>query len=294
MTKNYDLCVAYRLYPGISAEAPSVFGNDKQLLAAVALRSFAVALAGLKVKVYVLLDNCPQLYRDLFSQFCSSMDVVFEDLPGVGNRATFMRQLEILSAQNDSDYVLFAEDDYFYLPGAFNEILRLMRTYPERVDFVTPYDHLDYSTLPLHRHRQEEIEFSGRRWKTVCSTTCTFLTTKATLLAAKRCLETYYQPLLFNKMTDLGVWLSLTKHRVFNPINFAYAVFRQPFWGWSWFCSWLLNWRQLFLGPRYRLWCPEPSLATHLVTQHLAPQVAWHEKIAAGLGGVWLIGKEGE
>jgi hypothetical protein len=40
-------------------------------------------------------------------------------MDGVGNPFTFKKQIEILLNQKESEYIMLAEDDYFYLPDCF-------------------------------------------------------------------------------------------------------------------------------------------------------------------------------
>ena len=69
-------------------------------------------------------------------------------LPGVGNQATFGKQMDILLQQTDSEFVYFAEDDYVYLPEQFSRMLDFLRAYRD-ADFVSPYDHLDCYTWEM-------------------------------------------------------------------------------------------------------------------------------------------------
>jgi len=58
------------------------------------------------------------------------------DFDGAGNRATFAKQIEILLEHDDAEVVYFAEDDYFYLPGQFQEMLEFLTAHDD-VDFVS-------------------------------------------------------------------------------------------------------------------------------------------------------------
>ena len=64
---QYDVAVAYRIYPKVS-RAPPVFADDKYQLSELCLKSFRDSLGSLKVKMFVLLDNCPPSYEDLFTE----------------------------------------------------------------------------------------------------------------------------------------------------------------------------------------------------------------------------------
>ncbi len=140
--KKYDLAIAYRIYPKISGRPP-IFENDKYKLSDLCLKSLKNSLGSLKVKLYILLDNCPPKYEDLFKKYFKNEDLNLIRLKGIGNKGTFYLQLKILTEQNDAENVYLAEDDYCYLPNQFQKMVYLLRRDPE-VDFITPYDHSDY------------------------------------------------------------------------------------------------------------------------------------------------------
>src|ERR1700732_3498377 len=100
---TYDLAVAYRIYPKV-ADAASSFqcGDDKLRISELCLRSFKDSLKNLRVKVWVLLDGCPDGYANLFRKYFETEDLVLIPLPGLGNQATFAKQIDILLQQDDS------------------------------------------------------------------------------------------------------------------------------------------------------------------------------------------------
>ena len=67
MKRNYDVAVAYRIYPKISKK-PAIFSNDKYKLGEFCLKSFKNSLGSLKVKIIAILDNCPSNYEYLFNR----------------------------------------------------------------------------------------------------------------------------------------------------------------------------------------------------------------------------------
>src|SRR5215469_11794778 len=138
---KYDLAVCYRIYPGVSGNP--IFGFKEKLpLLRLNLESFKASLGNLRVKIWVLLDNCSRPYVEMLKQIFPEANVEIIRLGGEGNRATFHRQLEILSGQTDSDLVYFAEDDYLYLPDSLQRTVQFMRVNPH-TDFATLYDHPD-------------------------------------------------------------------------------------------------------------------------------------------------------
>jgi len=269
---HYDLAVAYRIYPEVSKPALGLpFSDDKFHLSEICLRSFKESLGNLKVKVWALLDGCPEVYTDLFRKCFNAEDLVLITLDGVGNRATFAKQIDILLQQDDAPFVYFAEDDYFYLPEQFPAMLEFLRNSGD-VDFVSPYDHLDCYTLDLHRMPKWIRPHGTRHWRTAASTCLTFLTTKETLGQCENVFRSYVRG-----NYDCALWLSLTKERVFNPaMVFNFLIRGQFYWkilakAWL-YCPW-----QILMGRRYKLWVPVPGIATHLDKNALSPTVEWRQ-----------------
>jgi len=274
MKFQYDLAVVYRICPAMSRNAPAIFQGDKYLLSRIALESFKESLGALRVKIWVLLDNCPDSYVRLFTDTWDARDLVLEHHPGIGNRGTLLRQFQIAAGQEDAEFVYLAEDDYLYHPNSFEEIVGLLRDHSE-VDFITPYYHLDYEMLSMHRHGQRTLQYSGRTWKTVKTTTGTFATRSAVFRETHPVFRTLLQKVLFSEMTDVGVWLALTKYDVFNPWRWITWPIKNPFFGWSLFTAWWLCWKQILFGKRYKLWAPHPSISTHLSEELMPSSHDW-------------------
>ena len=72
---KYDLTVAYRIYPLIS-KVPAIFPDDKFKMSEICIKSFAKAIGNLKVKMFVILDNCPETYTQLFIDNLKNVDLV--------------------------------------------------------------------------------------------------------------------------------------------------------------------------------------------------------------------------
>jgi hypothetical protein len=223
--------------------------------------------------MFVLLDDCPPSYEDLFKRYFDEHDLELIRLNGVGNRATFNTQIDILLNQNFSEIVYFAEDDYLYLPHQFESMVKFLRE-EKTVDFVSPYDHSDYYNDEIHKYKSHIRFFGNKHWRTVAGTCLTFLTTKSNLYATRDVFKTYSKG-----DSDGGIWLSLTKHQVFNPFTIAKHLPKDRKMrdklidmiglAW-WFC-----WRQIIFGRRWNLWVPIPSIATHMEGNYLAPTFHW-------------------
>ena len=149
------------------------------------------------------------------------------------------------------------------------EMLEMIRD--DDADFVTPYDHADYyQTRPdpnkpaflvnLHNYRSN-IVLKSRHWRTVSSTTMTFLTKKSVLRKAVNYLR------LYSSIGDYRMWLVLTKIRRTN-LNLRQTLHLYALAG-----------GRLLIGKPFKLWSPMPSLATHMVELYTAPCVDWNELI---------------
>jgi hypothetical protein len=277
--KDYDLCVAYRIYPRVS-KVPPVFKDDKYKLSEFCLKSFKDSLGDLKAKIFVLLDGCPPEYDELFRKYFMDEDLELIRLEGVGNLATFSLQIKVLLEQEFSDLVYFAEDDYFYMPNQFNEMIELLKENDD-VDFVSPYDHPDDYLLKLHDHPYQVKATSKRHWRTASSTCLTFLTAKSTLEMTREVFESYT-----HGNHDASLWMSLTKHNMFNAIkalknrkeHLYYKVIR---------LAWRYNPKQLIWGHKWKLWVPLPSIGIHLESDFLPPTrkcLEFMEAEASGMG----------
>jgi hypothetical protein len=269
-SSSYDLAVAYRIYPGICKESSGLpCGDDKYHLSELCLRSFKESLGPLRTRVWALLDGCPGEYVKLFQRYFDPEDLVIVPLDGVGNRATFGKQIDILLGQRDANVVYFAEDDYFYLPNQFPAMLDLLTAHKD-VHFVSPYDHLDCYTLDLHRTRKCMRIHASHHWRTAASTCLTFLTRKDILRKYESAFRSYSK-----RGDDCGLWLSLTKHRVLNPLALiSFSIRRQSGWR-SLLKAWFYGWRQILFGSKLNLWVPIPGMATHLSRNLLSPNVDW-------------------
>lgn len=266
--QNYDLAVVYRIYPRVSGNPP-IFKNNKKKLAEFCLKSFKSCLGPLKVKIWAILDNCPPDYEDMFRENFDESDLEIIKLNGVGNVATFLMQINILLNQNYSEIVYFAEDDYFYLPNQFEKMILFLQKEPE-VDFITPYDHLDHYTSFFHKYKSDIKIFMCKHWRTIHSTCCTFLTSKSALKKTKNTFNIYSKGTIL-----LSAWVCLTKYDTFNFLELAKLWFNHRIFFIFYYKAWRYGWKQIIFGKRWKLWCPIPTIATHMETRYLAPIIDW-------------------
>jgi hypothetical protein len=268
--EKFDLAVCYRIYPGVSRDP--IFGFKEKLpLVRLNLETFKESLGDLKIKLWVLLDNCPPAYAELVKSIFPATPMELIPLGGEGNGPTFIRQVEILSAQTAADLVYFAEDDYLYPPRSLERTVNFMRRHPE-ADFVTPYDHADFHSKYVHRFRGAEIFEDNCRWRTVASTCLTFMARREAVAESAAAFKTY------NTNPDLAIWMALTKKRVFNPWSWIRSSGDGLYFPASHALAWCYTWRQILFGKRQTLWAPAPTLITHMENSGIAPGVDW-EKI---------------
>lgn len=269
---KYDIAVAYRIYPLVS-KVPAIFPDCKMKLAEFCIKSFKESMGNVKAKIWIILDGCPDEYRNLFGKHFDTNDLVFINTNSIGNHATFDLQINILRDQQDSDYVYFAEDDYYYEPNSFNKLISILKE-NSTIDFATPYDHPDYYKLHFHKYNSKIFPSSTHYWHKVSSTCLTFITRKSTLIETQNILSSYSRGDL-----DSSMWLALTKLNFYSIKNLVEtfltidvmtiaALFR----------TLKFNALQLFFGKRRVLVAPIPSIAVHMDKDHLPLGAEWEKK----------------
>ncbi len=273
---RYDLAVAYRVYPKPSANKPRVYAEDKFRLVELCLRSFKASLGDLRTKMWVLLNDCPPCYEELFRKHWPAEDLVFVKYPGVPPGTTLHEQSRILLEQTDAELVLWAEDDYFYLPDQFKLAVDFLRSNPD-ADFVSPYDHPDFYSTDLHAFHAKQRVVGNQVWRSRLSNTHTILAKRQVLFELQRVFLTFQGNVNF----DLAMWMALTKKRMFNPVKLLQWSIANRFWAGSILLAWYYFWRQALIGRRYRLWVPTPAIATHMIATLESPGFDWGAEIAA-------------
>jgi len=274
----YDVAVTWRIYSKMSASKPPIFGEDKLKLSELCLKSFKDSLGGLRVKLWVLLNGCPPEFDAMFKRVWGLENLVLVHYTGVAASTTFNEASRILEEQTDAEIVYFACDDYFYLPGQFQQAVTFLKQNPD-ADFVSVYDHPDLYSTDLHKLACETRTFGGKNWISCISTTDTCMTTRATLAGLRELLLKLKIGFPNGPSPDLAMWMALTKKRVFNPVKFArWVVTHRWYWAWSVVLAWVYCWRQILFGRRYKLWIPRPTIATHMVAGLEAPGIDWQKE----------------
>ncbi len=273
---DFDLHIALRVYPGVS-KSPFIFPDNKLRLFKTGIYSLKESLQGIHYKITVILDRCPEPFHEAVKEVFNEIRN-FKIVPLVdgGNAKSFLKQIDVLLERQDSSVVMFAEDDYIYYGSNLNILVELLKA--KRADFATPYDHLDYYTLLIHRKNIQE-EFKQRIFKNVNSTCLTFLTTPVVLKATRKVFETYMR-----RNSDTSIFWSLTKEHVLSPsslISFikvailGNALFLKLFTK-----AWIHSPTQILFGKRYKILASQPSIATHLEKGTLAPGIDWNKRVS--------------
>lgn len=268
----YELSVAYRIYPKLGSNACVPPGWGKEAFAARCLDSFVGAVADIDYHLTAILDNCPETYAAMFADRIpeSRLELVRLKHPDGGNNATFQRQLDLLYGKADTAFVALAEDDYLYEPGAYRAMMRFLQD--GEPDFVCGYDHPDYYLnkpepgkqdfqVGLHDYPSKIRWHGDRHWRTVSSTTCSFVTTPDTLRQAVSAFR------LYPHIGDYGMWLALTH------VRRTHAKWRETVRMYV-----TMPPRRMF-GKAYTLYSPMPALACHMVSGYLSPGRDWRREL---------------
>ena len=260
METKYEIVVAHRVCPALSGSA--VGFDSKEAMVSETAKSLFAALEGVKARVIVLLDGCPDSYESFFRS--QTTKVTIERFAGIGNQKTFGRQLDILSQVQESQYVYFSEDDYLYRKGAFREMLAFMRE--TGADFVSPLDHPDRYLGQILEAAETPLVANGvRHWRQVGTTCLTFMARVDSLRKRREAFETYVRGNM-----DSTMWLGLTKDRVFSFPTLLVNLMRHyvfktcSFGGVIPLAAWRWHGLKLLLRRKYQLWTPVPTLAVHL------------------------------
>ena len=277
---KHELAIAHRVCAAASKNAAGF--PDKFEMVKRNARSLFDALRGIRTRLFVLLDGCPDEYerffRDLAKDFPDiEMDV--ERADHAGNHATFAWQLSVLADRTDAPFVYLSEDDYIYRPGAFRAMLEVLRQ--PWADFVTPLDHPDRYNRSTVEPARTELRVAGDcHWRRAPTTCLTFLAKREAFLGSLARLRAYS-----DGAEDSVVWLGITKEGLFSPSVLSRSVaalFRRVLLRRSvWYghmlplMAWAKHNVRLFFTPRFSLWSPVPSLAVHCCSTSVPPDCGW-------------------
>lgn len=188
------ILVALRIYPGNTKIPSIIFPNDKMKLVTHSLRQLRYALKGYDYKIIIINDGFPENCLESIIG-CNKSDLLdIINTEKIGNHATFELQIDKLLEHQEYNYLYFAEDDYLYKGDFVSVNLEMLKSY----QYTTGYYHPDYLDLQLHSKR------NGADQNLQITTTCSFWTTRSTLLEDHKRLRAY------KFLGDIGFWLLLT------------------------------------------------------------------------------------
>jgi len=202
-----------------------------------------------------LLDNCKAISADLKQtvDFAKISEGFSSKVVNVrGNCSSYLEALDILiSMAKAGDLILFAEDDYLWLPESLINLVWAFEQIPE-ADYLTPYDHpvrydLNFSGgVDLSHWCNRIFCTSGRHFRSQESTCMTFMV-RADVLQEDAWIHRQYSSVNWKCPNDRGLFRAL-QHLEKDGIK--------------------LGTKRLLLGPM-------PSLATHSHVDYLAPIIDW-------------------
>ena len=263
---KHEITITHRVCPVLSKTACRY--ADKLEMVKACSASLYAALADVDYRLIVILDGCGPEYEPLFP----GAEIIHTN--GIGNQATFAKQLEILAAA-DTPFVFCSEDDYLYKPGAVKAMLQFLKE-GGAGGFVTPIDHPDRYNGSVSEPCVSEVRVSPVCHWRECGTTClTFLTSSE---AFKKCVPVFKT--YVGGEQDSVTWLGITKYGLFSPvvlyrslISFIGRCLGKDVWFGKFIplMAWYRHKFRLLAGRRYRLWSPMPSLAFHLSSNTVPP-----------------------
>jgi hypothetical protein len=267
MNNNFDMAVAWRIYPKVSKQ-PILFADNKFKMVEHSLHSFIASTRGINVFIYFLLDGCPPEYKLMIGELFDAKNIQIIETNSIGNAATFQKQIEILLEQDKSEIIYFAEDDYIYAPDGFPQAVELLKN-NSQVDFVSGYLPNDIFTHPIHQHKRNVLYHENKIWITANSSCLTFMTTRNVLRTTRDLFLTYV-----NGNRDTSIWLIITGTYVYNPLSYLKFINDKE-------CFSILkmaikySFKYFFTTKKYQLWMPYPAICTHLETGNESPGTDW-------------------
>ena len=273
MLGNRILAIAHRVCPALSQTAVGYSSKEEMVKATTNSLASAMGHFNGQVRLFVILDGCPE-WRTIFEfevAGCSNVQMSFTDTPAIGNFATYSKQVEILLAEKDADYLYFSEDDYLYRPDAFLAMADMLGR--DGVDFVTPLDHPDRYNHAIAAPSPSTIRVTPYcHWRAVGTTCLTFMTSGQILKECAWALSSYW-----TGAADSTLWLGLTRENVrflrkVIPPVFSH-IMRQdrPFGYYLPLYAWKHHGLRLVTTRPYSLWQPMLTLAVHLSSTSFPP-----------------------
>lgn len=73
----------------------------------------------------------------------------------------------------------------------------------------------------------------------------------------------------------MSSWVCLTKYQVLDPFTIiSYYLNDRRIFHYM-YKAWRYGWKQILFGKTWNLWCPMPTIATHMEKDYLSPIIDW-------------------
>jgi len=256
----YDLEIGLRVYPGISKK-PLLKGTKLETFEQV-YSSILDSSQSLNTKITVFSDGCGDEFHEMIRKMTSERyDLEIVKVDCFSGPKSFKLQYDYLS-RSEAKLVAFLEDDYLLDSDALDSVFR----YAESTQFKSYYTFFnssDYYSHELHKYRSKINYFEGDYWRTVASTTFTFLCSPSTLKKNRVFFRTYslgnFDHNVWASQTKLGWWcLNASTLRKPSANNLKRLL--------KFYLTLLLLFPLVF-SRRENLWVCMPGKGTHLETQ---------------------------
>ena len=256
----YDLEIGLRVYPGISKK-PLLKGSKLETFKQV-YHSILISSQSLSTKITVFSDGCGDEFHDMIRKMTSkrhNLEIVEVNL--FSGPKSFKLQYDYLS-KSKAKLVALLEDDYLLDSDALETVFRYAES-KQFKSYYTFFNSSDYYSHELHNYRSNIDYFEGNYWRTVASTTFTFLCSPSTLKRNRGFFRTYslgnFDHNVWASQTKLG-WFCLNASILRKPnANNLKRLLK--------FYLTLLVLFPLVLSRRENLWVCVPGKGTHLETQ---------------------------
>ncbi len=195
------LAVCIRVYPGISKEP--IIKGPKLSTFQKCLNSFLQGLDSFSfVDISILTDNCDELFLKGIKDVCienPNRVFCFVDSSKTGNQNTFLQQIEILSKKK-ADFLMFLEDDYYFLPNWSLSFFELVNKVGNDKCFFSGYRSSDYEHDFFHIYKKVK-----RSNLSEVSTTLSFIVSSSIFFNYKKVFMTFSKGNF-----DSVLWLNIT------------------------------------------------------------------------------------
>jgi len=256
----YDLEIGLRVYPGISKK-PLLKGTKLETFEQV-YSSILDSSQSLNTKITVFSDGCGDEFHEMIRKMTSERyDLEIVKVDCFSGPKSFKLQYDYLS-RSEAKLVAFLEDDYLLDSDALDSVFRYAES-TQYKSYYTFFNSSDYYSHELHKYRSKINYFEGDYWRTVASTTFTFLCSPSTLKKNRVFFRTYslgnFDHNVWASQTKLGWWcLNASTLRKPSANNLKRLL--------KFYLTLLLLFPLVF-SRRENLWVCMPGKGTHLETQ---------------------------